>query len=341
MANSHRRNVLVTSCLKTPVDPNTKAPLASYERGRASASGRLDNRDYEKELEYQDSESDFCEEDCVGKTSPHMRNGYTRGRPDLSEILFSNEEYYSKLEELKKTHLSTMAKLENMFPKVLEQRKKAEEEEQRWRDEQKQREKKLQRLVLKRAQANDTHQALSQTYQGKLNEFRKQDLQRKKEYKQEIRSMCERVEGRPLLLEQVAQRIARQAAEKRYIEALHGSDVTEDFLSSKVGKSASDRKASASSDSKQSNQEDADYKPVRFRKIFLDDEDIDDPAESKGRKEEESDMASVNQDDEDHYPDDYHGSDCSYSDGSFSEDVENYSDNSEHDADLRQQKVGE
>nr|XP_054607832.1 protein FAM161A [Nothobranchius furzeri] len=761
MANSHRRNVLVTSCLKTPVDPNTKAPLASYERGRASASGRLDNRDCEKELEYQDSESDFCEEDCVGKTSPHMRNGYTRGRPDLSEIFFSNEEYYSKLEELKKTHLSTMAKLENMygqklqfrptepidgtmldawhrFPwennssatthqglkkshsavelrwgsgqsdssdetssrkdvgiglllspkevitnmwkdfkvpphnhwltsstpcsppvgrsrpqkrteearqgskdrekhratvpkpfhmtlredarqkcgvktrsemelentnlrrqleelsecqrkfrassvpahvrlplyeelqerneerrrairereqhhlqtiqkpfsflererlkkeqkqqqlsadqekakpfkakpvpksvyaaasgeqmkeeqlyrsikiqmraqemlnsaslppsmltrrpserkktkdgstaaeathqpqinkevpdfkashkrfqkqlerrkevkpitacepfqlktsqiscrreriladiekdrssprmlrwpyispgsartpssslcsslsgsmellpakatdatkkrheavrKVLEQRKKAEEEEQRWRDKQKQREKKLQRLVLKRAQANDPHQALSQIYQGKLQEFRKQDLQRKKEYKQEIRDMCERVKGRPLLLEQVAQRIAKQAAEKRYIEALHGSDVTEDFLSSKVGKPASDRKASVSSDSKQSNQEDADYKPVRYRKIFLDDEDIDDPAESKGRKEEESDMASLNQDDEDHSPDDYHGNDCSYSDGSFSEDVGNYSDDSEHEADVRQQKVGE
>uniref|UniRef100_A0A1A8S6I1 Protein FAM161A n=3 Tax=Nothobranchius TaxID=28779 RepID=A0A1A8S6I1_9TELE len=657
MANSHRRNVLVTSCLKTPVDPNTKAPLASYERGRASASGRLDNRDYEKELEYQDSESDFCEEDCVGKTSPHMRNGYTRGRPDLSEIFFSNEEYYSKLEELKKTHLSTMAKIakqaaekryiealhgsdvtedflsskvgksasdckasvssdskqsnqedadykpvryrkiflddediddpaeskgrkkeesdmaslnqddEDHSPddyhgidcsysdgsfsedvekysdnseheadvrqqkmkeeqlyrsikiqmraqemlnsaslppsmltrrpserkktkddstaaeaarqpqinkevpdfkashkrfqkqlerrkevkpitacepfqlktsqischreriladiekdrssprmlrwpyispgsartpssslcsslsgsmellpakatdatkkrheancfladqytlfllkstplnlplptttiislsrKVLEQRKKAEEEEQRWRDKQKQREKKLQRVVLKRAQANDPHQALSQIYQGKLKEFRKQDLQRKKEYKQEIRNMCERVKGRPLLLEQVAQRIAKQAAEKRYIEALHGSDVTEDFLSSKVGKSASDCKASVSSDSKQSNQEDADYKPVRYRKIFLDDEDIDDPAESKGRKKEESDMASLNQDDEDHSPDDYHGIDCSYSDGSFSEDVEKYSDNSEHEADVRQQKVGE
>uniref|UniRef100_A0A8C6SL39 Uncharacterized protein n=1 Tax=Neogobius melanostomus TaxID=47308 RepID=A0A8C6SL39_9GOBI len=32
MANAHRANVLVTSCLKTPVDPHTKVPLASYER---------------------------------------------------------------------------------------------------------------------------------------------------------------------------------------------------------------------------------------------------------------------------------------------------------------------
>lgn len=35
--------------------------------------------------------------------------------------------------------------------------------------------------------------------------YRKQDLQRRKEYKQEIKEMQERVKGRPLLLEQVAQ----------------------------------------------------------------------------------------------------------------------------------------
>lgn len=45
MAKSHRTNVLVTSCLKTPVDPHTKAPLASYER---SGLLPLDNRHYEE-----------------------------------------------------------------------------------------------------------------------------------------------------------------------------------------------------------------------------------------------------------------------------------------------------
>lgn len=53
MANDHRANVLVTSCLKTPVDPHTKAPLASYERGRVlpyTAAAQWDNRDYEKEV---------------------------------------------------------------------------------------------------------------------------------------------------------------------------------------------------------------------------------------------------------------------------------------------------
>lgn len=33
MSDPHRATVLVTSCLKAPVDPQTKAPLASYERG--------------------------------------------------------------------------------------------------------------------------------------------------------------------------------------------------------------------------------------------------------------------------------------------------------------------
>uniref|UniRef100_A0A7N6BM46 Protein FAM161A n=1 Tax=Anabas testudineus TaxID=64144 RepID=A0A7N6BM46_ANATE len=114
------------------------------------------------------------------------------------------------------------------------------------RERQKQREKKLQRVVLKRAVANDPHVALSQTQQTKLKEFRKQDLQRKKEYQQEIKDMQRRVKRRPLLLEQVA-----QAAEKRYTDALHGCSLTEEFISSKVTKSGSACKASSSTDSRQ------------------------------------------------------------------------------------------
>uniref|UniRef100_A0A8C2ZR63 Protein FAM161A n=1 Tax=Cyclopterus lumpus TaxID=8103 RepID=A0A8C2ZR63_CYCLU len=41
---------------------------------------------------------------------------------DLSEIFFSNEEYYSKLEELKKAHLRTMAELESMYRQKLQLR---------------------------------------------------------------------------------------------------------------------------------------------------------------------------------------------------------------------------
>ncbi|KAK1886989.1 Protein FAM161A [Dissostichus eleginoides] len=91
MANAHRTNVLVTSCLKTP-------------------------------REYEDSGSDFCEEDYVGRGGALMLTDYRAAgdRLDLSEIFFSNEEYYSKLEELKKAHLRTMAELEGMYRRKLQ-----------------------------------------------------------------------------------------------------------------------------------------------------------------------------------------------------------------------------
>lgn len=40
-------------------------------------------------------------------------------RLDLSQIFFSNEEYYRKLEELKRAHLQTMADLESMYQQKL------------------------------------------------------------------------------------------------------------------------------------------------------------------------------------------------------------------------------
>uniref|UniRef100_A0AAQ5WZ60 Uncharacterized protein n=1 Tax=Amphiprion ocellaris TaxID=80972 RepID=A0AAQ5WZ60_AMPOC len=111
MANAHRTNVLVTSCLKTPVDPHTRAPLASYERERVlpyTATGHMDNRDYEKEVK------------TIKVTLLSVNVGVQRHRLDLSEIFFSNEEYYSKLEELKKAHLRTMAELESMYRQKLQ-----------------------------------------------------------------------------------------------------------------------------------------------------------------------------------------------------------------------------
>lgn len=51
-----------------------------------------------------------------------MMNSYGAAgdRLDLSQIFFSNEEYYSKLEDLKKAHLHTMAELENMYRQKLQ-----------------------------------------------------------------------------------------------------------------------------------------------------------------------------------------------------------------------------
>uniref|UniRef100_A0A8C2ZQV4 Protein FAM161A n=1 Tax=Cyclopterus lumpus TaxID=8103 RepID=A0A8C2ZQV4_CYCLU len=76
-------------------------------------------------LEYEDSGSDSCDEDHVGKKGGPLATADYRGagdRLDLSEIFFSNEEYYSKLEELKKAHLRTMAELESMYRQKLQLR---------------------------------------------------------------------------------------------------------------------------------------------------------------------------------------------------------------------------
>nr|XP_023825963.1 LOW QUALITY PROTEIN: protein FAM161A [Salvelinus alpinus] len=126
MANAHRANVLVTSCLKTPVDPHTKARLALYERQRtlpySSVAGHIDNRDYEKELQYDDSGSDYSDGEAPGKGRPLMIKDYrvTGDHIDLRELYFSNEEYYRELEERKRAHLRTMAELEGMYRKNLE-----------------------------------------------------------------------------------------------------------------------------------------------------------------------------------------------------------------------------
>lgn len=73
------------------------------------------------QLEYEDSGSDFCDEDYLGKSGPLKTDFRAAGdRLDLSEIFFSNEEYYSKLEELKKAHLRTMAELESMYQQKLQ-----------------------------------------------------------------------------------------------------------------------------------------------------------------------------------------------------------------------------
>ncbi|XP_075993038.1 protein FAM161A [Genypterus blacodes] len=217
--------------------------------------------------------------------------------------------------------------------KVLEQRRKAEEEEERCRERQRQRERKLKRVVLRRAQANDPHLALCQTHGAKLKEFRTQDLQRRKEYQQEMKEMEQRVKGRPLLLEQVTQMNARQTAERRYADALRGCDLTEEFISSKVVKTAH-------SNTKQSETEepDVEYEPLCFRKVFLNDEDDEaDIEELAGRgEEEEGDKVSTHccQAEEDLR----RTSDGSYG---YSVDQEDYSDDSEHDVGARQQEGGE
>ncbi|MEQ2301615.1 hypothetical protein AMECASPLE_037980, partial [Ameca splendens] len=141
-------------------------------------------------------------------------------------------------------------------------------------------------------------------------------------------------------------RNAKQAAEKHYIETLRGYDVTEDFISSKADNSASERKTSTPSDNDQSDQENAEYKTVHCRKVFLDDEDINFDVENEEERDgQDSYKASLNhlenENTSGHLTEhDCHGDDPHYSDESYhySDDHENFSEDSEHDVDIKQQE---
>ncbi|KAL6111109.1 fam161a [Pungitius sinensis] len=233
------------------------------------------------------------------------------------------------LEVLPTKDTDASKKREEAVRKLLEQRKQADEEEERWRERQKQREKKLQREVLKRAQANDPHLALSQTQPTKLREFRKQELQRRKEYQQEFKEMQQRVKGRPLLLEQVTQSNAKRAAGRRYADALRGCDLTEEFVRSTAAKSGAARDASTPSDHGHSGGEEPDtgYKPAHYGKVRRADS-------SASLKHPEGGGAASRHSDGDRRDDDGGGDDDDdrQSEESYSDDQENYSDDSDHEA---------
>lgn len=77
------------------------------------------------QLDRGDSDSASCDGDAPSKAGPSSPAAPQAEGPDLDldldlgQIFFSNEEYYRKLEELKKAHLQTMADLESMYQQKL------------------------------------------------------------------------------------------------------------------------------------------------------------------------------------------------------------------------------
>nr|XP_056712686.1 protein FAM161A [Euleptes europaea] len=154
MDAAHRAALLAASCLHTPVDPLTRAPAALYERraGRPAAAG---GGGQVAELGNRHARSRRCPEitmwncrdshaTCNPKRtylsswpgtpllqdildlnfSPERKRGFTKfaeykGFLDPSKMHLSNQEYYSKLEELKNAHMDTMAQLEKMYQNKL------------------------------------------------------------------------------------------------------------------------------------------------------------------------------------------------------------------------------
>ncbi|KAM6406105.1 protein FAM161A isoform 2-T2 [Pluvialis apricaria] len=100
MAAAHRAARLAASCLRTPLDPRTRAPAALYERGPPPAAAAQDGFDLASNTDREQTLS------LSGDSDEWI---------DFSKMCNSNQEYYLKLEELKNAHLETMAKLESMY----------------------------------------------------------------------------------------------------------------------------------------------------------------------------------------------------------------------------------
>ncbi|XP_074805631.1 protein FAM161A isoform X2 [Natator depressus] len=106
MDAAHRAALLTASCLRTPVNPRTRAPLALYERERRPPAAAEQQDDFDLDCYAERQQSPTVSGDCEDWI-------------DFPEMCHSNQEYYLKLEELKNAHLETMAKLENMYQNKL------------------------------------------------------------------------------------------------------------------------------------------------------------------------------------------------------------------------------
>ncbi|XP_030413716.1 protein FAM161A isoform X2 [Gopherus evgoodei] len=106
MDAAHRAALLTASCLRTPVNPRTRAPLALYERERRPPAAAEQQDEFDLDCNTERQQSPTLSGDCEDWI-------------DFPKMCHSNQEYYLKLEELKNAHLETMAKLENMYQNKL------------------------------------------------------------------------------------------------------------------------------------------------------------------------------------------------------------------------------
>ncbi|KAM9017376.1 protein FAM161A isoform 2-T2 [Ara ararauna] len=99
MDAAHRAARMAAACLRTPLDPRTRAPAALYEREPPPAA----------------AQDGFDLDSSTNREQPLALNGDCDKQIDFSKMHHSNQEYYLKLQELKNAHLETMAKLESMY----------------------------------------------------------------------------------------------------------------------------------------------------------------------------------------------------------------------------------
>ncbi|KAM4692791.1 protein FAM161A [Discoglossus pictus] len=109
MAASHRDSVLTASCIRTPVHPNTRAPITLYERRHQETARTMRGA---REDDYDSENSSDEERSCKDSTCKDWVL-------DISKSCNSDKEYYIQLERLKSAHLQSMEQLEKMYERKL------------------------------------------------------------------------------------------------------------------------------------------------------------------------------------------------------------------------------
>ncbi|KAE8601064.1 hypothetical protein XENTR_v10013519 [Xenopus tropicalis] len=121
MAQAHKESVLAAACVRTPVNPYTKAPLALYER-------ELGERQQQRTASV--SPQRLPRTSMGTPAAPAAALDWEEARCcksrrcqdwvfDISKVHHPDKDYYVQVEKLKKAHLQNMEQLEKMYDKKL------------------------------------------------------------------------------------------------------------------------------------------------------------------------------------------------------------------------------
>ncbi|XP_075964403.1 protein FAM161B [Anarhichas minor] len=165
--------------------------------------------------------------------------------------------------------------------KSMEMRDSKNQESADWLRKYQMRSQAMKKTVSLHARLLDPHSSLKAAYNDKLQQHRKADQQRTREYMRELRDMKARVGERPFLFEQVKQKNAKAQAEQTYRDKLKKAGLKELFVEEN-GEAVEGTSSSFSSD------EDTDKRHSTENHICSREENVDD-----GEKIEDVEEKSV------------------------------------------------
>lgn len=132
------------------------------------------------------------------------------------------------------TYITDAARKRSMtIRRSLELKDLKEQENAEWMRQHRIKSQAMSKAVAMRAKAMDPHKSLKEVYQEKLKQHRQADLERMKDYQNELKEIKTRVTARPYLFEQVSQKSAKVNAERRYRDTLEQAGLDENFVQAK------------------------------------------------------------------------------------------------------------